>query len=298
MTVIDMSPQPESIYEFDSFRLDRRGLSREGVDIHLRPKVVDLLRILIERRNDLCSKKDLMDRLWPDEMVEEAGLTNNVSTLRKVLGRNKNGKEYIKTHHRRGYSLIADVTVRSESGAIDGEPSHFQRHGNFSEFMPFFPPLIEGATEITLFFIHSRRWRENHRESLLKFLGREGTKLSVFLPHLEDDDLFRQFDTHFEDGRHIPNFILDAYQDFARLALKFKNKVIIRRFNLYPVYSFYQFDGTLIVAMYPNTRANKGVPAFQFTEGGKFWDFVQDDVQRLSENSPLSEEELLQVLER
>ena len=52
----------------------------------------------------------------------------------------------------------------------------------FSGFFQRFDELIGSATQMVLYFIHSRRWRENHDAALKAFLARGGTTLEVFLP--------------------------------------------------------------------------------------------------------------------
>ncbi len=53
---------------------------------------------------------------------------------------------------------------------------------------------------MALYFIHSRRWRENHDAAIKAFLGRAGTTLEAFLPDLEDHELMFSLSKHFEDG--------------------------------------------------------------------------------------------------
>ena len=291
-----MTLPQQNYYEFDSFRLDRRGLFQDGKIISLPPKVLELLFALVDKANDVLSKEELMARLWPDVFVEESNLTNYIGDLRKALADKGGGKQYIETYSKRGYSFVADVRPCSDLASVDRGDIYFQRHGFFSEFLASFPSLIEGANEITLFFIHSRRWRENYRDSLVKFLKKERTKLNIFLPNITNINLIDHFRDHFEDGPHVSMLILDAYQDFARLALEYKQKVFIRPFNLYPVYSFYKFDRTVIVAMYPNTSAKKSVPTFEWAEGSMYWDFVEDDIQRLLAEPPLSQKKLRELI--
>lgn len=289
-----MSLQQNLCYEFDSFRLNSRGLSHNGEEIDLPPKALGLLITFVKKANDLISKEELMKSVWSDTFVEEANLTNNISQLRKVL-QDRGGKEYIKTYPRRGYTFEALVSHCIDASQIHAD-TDIQKHGLFSEFHLFFPSAIQNANEITLFFIHSRRWRENHRDALKKFLQREKSKLSVFLPEIENKNMVSLFKEHFEDGPHIESFVLDAYQDFARLSFEYKNKVSIRAFDLYPVYSFYKFDGTVILALYPNTNSKKDVPTFQFNEQSKYWAFVMDDIQRLTKKQPISKKKLRWII--
>ena len=57
----------------------------------------------------LIAKRDLMNEVWPNTVVEENNLDRNISTLRKVLGEQENGEPYIETVPRVGYRFVAAV---------------------------------------------------------------------------------------------------------------------------------------------------------------------------------------------
>src|SRR5262245_7395543 len=104
-----MSHQPKPIYEFGPYRLDsaERLLWRDGEVVPLQPKVFDLLLALLERHGRLVEKDELMKAVWPDTIVEEVNLANNISILRKTLS--ENGERLIETVPRRGYRFVAEV---------------------------------------------------------------------------------------------------------------------------------------------------------------------------------------------
>src|SRR2546426_553401 len=95
----------------------------------------------------------------------------------------------------------------------------------FAGFVHRFDDLIGSSTTMVLYFIHSRRWRENHDAAIKAFLGRAGTTLEVFLPDLESHELMFSLGKHFEDGPLIPALVADAYRYFARLARDFGNRL-------------------------------------------------------------------------
>jgi TolB-like protein/DNA-binding winged helix-turn-helix (wHTH) protein/Flp pilus assembly protein TadD len=105
-------------YEFGPFRVDTLNhvLLRDGETLPLKPKVFDTLLVLIENRGRVLDKDELMSRLWPDTVVEEANLTQNVYLLRKALGEDPQGEAYIETMPKRGYRFVASVCeLESES---------------------------------------------------------------------------------------------------------------------------------------------------------------------------------------
>ena len=132
-----------------------------------------------------------------------------------------------------------------------------------------------------MYFIHSRRWRENHDAAIKAFLAREGTSLEVFLPDLENHELMFSLEKHFDDGPLIPALVMDAYRYFARLAREFSKPTEIWLFGRYPTYTFYRFDRRAIVALYSNTAAKKHLPAFEITTEGLFGEFLASDIEDL-----------------
>ncbi len=99
------------LYEFGVFSLDvsERLLTCEGRIIPLAPKVFDTLQVLVENSGHLLEKEMLLEKLWPDTVVEEGNLTTYISQLRKALGENGNSQSFIETVPRRGYRFVAEV---------------------------------------------------------------------------------------------------------------------------------------------------------------------------------------------
>ena len=104
-------------YELGPFRLDvaRRRLSRRSEVIPLTSRVMDTLLVLVQNRGQAISREELMKAVWPDTFVEEGNLTQNISTLRKLLGEGPADHTYIETVPKLGYRFVADVTVRTEN---------------------------------------------------------------------------------------------------------------------------------------------------------------------------------------
>jgi predicted ATPase/DNA-binding winged helix-turn-helix (wHTH) protein len=107
-----------SLY-FGPFRLSptRRTLSRAGKPVRLGSRALDLLIALVENGKDLISKEDLLKRVWPDTFIEEANLRVHVAALRKLLGDEGTGDQYINTVAGRGYCFVAPVAHVEEAAA-------------------------------------------------------------------------------------------------------------------------------------------------------------------------------------
>lgn len=114
-----MAREPARVFEFGAFRLDldRHALHRNGVPVPLTPKVFDTLGILLEHSGRVVHKDDLMKRLWPDTVVEESNLSQNIHVLRKALGTDDGGEHFIQTIPRVGYRFA--VAVRYPTDEIE-----------------------------------------------------------------------------------------------------------------------------------------------------------------------------------
>ena len=104
-----MKQRSRFVYEFGPFRLDLAGcrLLRGAQEITLRPKLFDLLVVLIEHHGEMLEKDELIHFVWPDTEVEDSNLTVSINALRRALGEDS----YIETVSRRGYRFSAEVKV-------------------------------------------------------------------------------------------------------------------------------------------------------------------------------------------
>jgi adenylate cyclase len=100
------------VYDFKGFRLDgaERRLLHHGRPVQLKSKIFDILLFLVQKRGQLVEKDELMREIWPNTIVEENNITVSMSILRKRLGEDRAGREFIETIPRRGYRFVADVS--------------------------------------------------------------------------------------------------------------------------------------------------------------------------------------------
>jgi DNA-binding winged helix-turn-helix (wHTH) protein/TolB-like protein len=106
-----MSKSPDRLYEFGPYRLDavKRVLLRDGQAVPVTSKAFDTLLLLVEHSGEVLQKEELMKALWPDTIVEENNLTQQISMLRKALGERAHEHRYVVTVPGRGYSFVAQV---------------------------------------------------------------------------------------------------------------------------------------------------------------------------------------------
>ncbi len=120
------------IYEFEDFRLDAatKLLYRSGEQVLLTPKAVETLIALAENHGEVIGKEELIQKIWPDTIVEESNLAQYLHVLRKTLGETNDGRPYIETLKRRGYRFNGAVRVlksgNGPSAAIEASEDRYQ----------------------------------------------------------------------------------------------------------------------------------------------------------------------------
>ena len=122
------SPANHNAYEFGDFRIlpAERVLIRQGKLVPVTPKVFDLLLLLVQNHGEVVEKERLMNEIWPDTFVEEGNLSQNISILRKYLGKTMSGGQYIQTIPRRGYRFVGDVKIDAADEVMIEERSRAQ----------------------------------------------------------------------------------------------------------------------------------------------------------------------------
>ncbi len=96
-------------YEFGPFRLEvtEHRLMRDDQLVPLRPKLFELLLVLIQNSGHLLEKNELIEAIWPESFVEEGSLSRSISMLRHALG--EHDGEFIETVPKWGYRFVAGV---------------------------------------------------------------------------------------------------------------------------------------------------------------------------------------------
>jgi predicted ATPase/DNA-binding winged helix-turn-helix (wHTH) protein len=96
----------------------RREFLADGVPVALGSRAFDVLMVLVEAGGELVTKDEILSRVWPGMVVEEHSLQFHISTLRKVLGKDRS---FIKTISGRGYRFVADIAAGTgEQEALPG----------------------------------------------------------------------------------------------------------------------------------------------------------------------------------
>lgn len=114
----------------------RLVLVDDELEVHLRPKVMDLLVVFAEHPGEVLSKERLLDLVWPDVTVGDASLAVAVRELRESLDDDPEAPRFIETIRHRGYRLLAGVEPLPESAtAARPAASQFWLIGDDQEFV-------------------------------------------------------------------------------------------------------------------------------------------------------------------
>lgn len=97
-------------------------LSSDGGPVRLEPRVMDVLVYLAAEPGEVVSKEDLLEAVWGGAYVEEGVLTQAIHSLRKALGDDARQPRFILTIPKRGYRLVASVSIESAGPVPVPEP--------------------------------------------------------------------------------------------------------------------------------------------------------------------------------
>src|SRR5215475_7922074 len=99
------------LYAFDGYQLDtqRYELRHGGALCALERQGFNVLVYLVQHRDRVVTKDELMEQLWPNQSVSESILTQRLRAARRALGDSGRDQRLIKTVHGRGYRFIAAV---------------------------------------------------------------------------------------------------------------------------------------------------------------------------------------------
>ena len=139
-----MSDPSQLSYEFGPFSLDagKRLLLRNGEPVPVTPKVMELLLALIEHRDRVLTKDELLKQVWGDTIVEEGGLTRNVSVLRKTLGEKPDDHQVHRHRARQGISVRGGGARKAATRELAGRAAAATTGSRWTEVGPFCAWLV------------------------------------------------------------------------------------------------------------------------------------------------------------
>jgi TolB-like protein len=111
--------------------VERRELRRGSEPVAVGPQVFDLLVYLLQNRDRMVSKDDLITSVWGGRIVSESTLTSRINAARTAIGDSGEEQRFIKTLPRKGFRFVGEVRERSKpaaTGATDRTAMERQDH--------------------------------------------------------------------------------------------------------------------------------------------------------------------------
>ncbi|HMF67647.1 MAG TPA: winged helix-turn-helix domain-containing protein, partial [Phyllobacterium sp.] len=97
--------------KFEDYLLDalRRELCRGAEAVAIGPQVFDLLVYLVQNRERVVSKDDLLEAVWDGRIVSESTITSHINAVRRAIGDNGVEQRLVRTVPRKGFRFVGDV---------------------------------------------------------------------------------------------------------------------------------------------------------------------------------------------
>ncbi|MCH4562519.1 winged helix-turn-helix domain-containing tetratricopeptide repeat protein [Halomonas sp. EGI 63088] len=99
------------IYRFERFVFDPDAarLLDSGQPVPLEPQVLSLLTYLVENRDRIVSKDELIDEIWQGRVVSDAALNTRIRAVRRALGDDRAQQRFLRTYPKRGFQFVAET---------------------------------------------------------------------------------------------------------------------------------------------------------------------------------------------
>jgi TolB-like protein len=113
------------IYRFGAIRFDtdRRELTSGDLPVPVEPQVFDLLQLLIENRDRLISKDEILEKIWHGRIVSEAAISSRVKSARQAIGDDGRDQRLIRTHPKHGFRFVGAVEPWAAEAAVAAPPA-------------------------------------------------------------------------------------------------------------------------------------------------------------------------------
>lgn len=112
-------------YLFDAFELDRAKieLRRGGEVVPVEPQVFALLLVLVENRERLVTRDEIIEKVWDGRVVSDSALDSRIKSARRILGDDGKAQRCIRTIHGQGFRFVAGVQEAAATASGGGEAS-------------------------------------------------------------------------------------------------------------------------------------------------------------------------------
>jgi TolB-like protein len=138
------------IYRFDNCQLDTAAqeLRRGGVVQPVEPQVFALLAFLVENRDRMVSRDDILDAIWQGRIVSDAALSSRIKAARQAVGDDGRAQRLIRTVHKRGFRFVGMVeTGDAQAKAGRASPGYAAREAVLPEAELFTATAVQLPSE-------------------------------------------------------------------------------------------------------------------------------------------------------
>lgn len=121
-----VKPDIEPAVGFGPFTFFRqqRLVTCDGKPLALGGRALDILQMLVAHAGTFVSKQALIERVWPDSVVEDINLRVHIAALRRAFGDGRDGCRYILNHPRQGYCFVASVVPVASETSVERPERH------------------------------------------------------------------------------------------------------------------------------------------------------------------------------
>ena len=116
-------------YRVGGYVLDQRKFEVRKADclVPAEPQVLSLIFLLIENRDRLVTKDELVDEIWDGRAVSDSAISTRIKSARQLLGDDGEAQRLIRTIHGKGFRFVGEVIADQTDGGRNIDESHSRR---------------------------------------------------------------------------------------------------------------------------------------------------------------------------
>ncbi|HFB66411.1 MAG TPA: hypothetical protein ENJ60_12810 [Aeromonadales bacterium] len=234
-------------YRFNEYELDTESfcLSKNGKNVALKPLVFNLIIYLLENRDRLVTREELLKKLWNDREVSDATLSNHIKEARSALGDDGSRQSVIKTVHGRGYQFNLHL---DDYSSVEKHNISVKTQNKYFYFISLFTLI---ALSILIFYsiqLHKKSELFNSLKRISKY--QEATLLTFKTQAKRRDELVKMiserlhikrnmqfekfFSFYFKKMNNNEKFVFDQIRAMTETGLLVNNQNILKELYNHP----------------------------------------------------------------
>ena len=164
-------------------------LTRNGEDVRVEPKVMQVLEALAETPGEVVTRDQLVARVWPDVFVSEDVLHRAIRELRRAFGDDTAKPQYVETIRKRGYRLIAPVRFAEPQAAAQIVATQIPKAGSndITKIFAAAAVILAAVLGAVVFALASRSAPIEPASSMVRFVALTSDPLNETDPAISPD---------------------------------------------------------------------------------------------------------------